>query len=116
MRIGIIVRDETMDRCTGKSCLDAFFGRRDSFAAYGPEVELVAFTTHNGELENKIAKMKEAGIAAVHLGKCLRNECPEYEVLAQRLAQDFDVIGYSHGPAEYPERPTIFLRRQSPSC
>jgi predicted metal-binding protein len=112
MRIGIIVRDETMDACTGKSCLDAFYGRRDSFAEYGAEVELCAFTTHNGDLQRKIDKMKEAGITCIHLGKCMRNECPEYEELARRLAQDFDVVGYSHGPQEYPARPTIFLEKR----
>ena len=52
LKIAILVREETTDRCTGKGCLRSFFSKTESFARYSDtEVELVGFFHSGGDLE-----------------------------------------------------------------
>jgi len=113
MKIAIIVRAATLDRCTGKGCLNAFFQRRDAFARYGDGAELLAFTHDGGDLEHKLARLKRLGVEIVHLSSCLRSRHPDYEGLARRLARDFTVVGYTHGSFQGRTREAICLPRQS---
>ncbi|MCR6544403.1 CGGC domain-containing protein [Dehalobacterium formicoaceticum] len=113
MKIGILVREETMQKCTGKGCLSAFQKRKDSFARYDEPLELLAFTHVGGELEHKITRMINNEISVVHLSSCLRTKSPDYEALAERLAEHFDVVGYTHGSAEGKKRETI-MRTKKP--
>ncbi|KYZ76119.1 hypothetical protein AXX12_06660 [Anaerosporomusa subterranea] len=110
MKIAILVREETMQRCTGKGCLNAFFQRKDAFARYGDEAELVTFSHSGGDIDHKIEMMLKNGVDVVHLSSCTRGKSPNYETLAQRLAEHFDVVGYTHGPETGKERATVFLR------
>lgn len=112
MKIAIIVREETMKKCTGKGCFNAFFTRIDAFEHYPPDTELAAFTHHGGDLAHKIEKLKENGVTAVHLSTCMRAKAPEYEALAQALSVDFDVIGYTHGSAQGKTRETVSILKQ----
>lgn len=98
MKIGILVREETMRICTGKGCLNAFGQRKDSFTRYTEELELLAFTHTGGDLERKINSMVQAGIEYVHLSSCLRARSPDYAALVERLSEYFTVVGYTHGP------------------
>lgn len=97
MKIGILVREETMMKCTGKGCLNAFFQRKDAFARYEGEVQLLTFTHVGGDLNRKIEKMMESGIETIHLSSCLRAKSSDYEALANRLSEHFNVVGYTHG-------------------
>lgn len=97
MKIGILVREETMQKCTGKGCLNALLQRKDAFARYSDEVELLAFTHTGGDLNRKIEKMLEAGIEGVHLSSCIRAKSPDYEDLIKQLSEFFTVVGYTHG-------------------
>lgn len=97
MKIAIIVRSETLDRCTGRGCLNAFSKRIDAFERYGEEAQLVAFTHDGGDLEHKIDNFKKHGVDVVHLSTCMRGKSAGYEALAKRLSRNFDVVGYTHG-------------------
>lgn len=109
MKIAIIVREETADRCIGKGCLDAFYQRKDAFEAYDSDTELIAFTHHGGDLEHKLERLKENGVDTVHLSTCMRAKCDEYETLAYELSKDFNVIGYTHGPKQGKTKDSICL-------
>ena len=61
MKIAILVNEDTMKRCTGKGCFNAFFNRLDSFSDYGPEAQILGFTHVGGDLEHKIEKLKKEG-------------------------------------------------------
>jgi len=98
MKIGILVREETALICTGKGCLNAFFQRKDSFARYSEEIQLLAFTHVGGDLKRKIKNMKQSGVECVHLSSCLRARSPDYASLMERLSKEFTVVGYTHGP------------------
>lgn len=99
MKIAIIVREETMMRCSGSGCLNAFFKKIDSFARYADQndVELVAFTHNGGDIEKKIAALRKKGVDVVHLSSCIRGKDTNYEQLAKRCSEHFAVVGYTHG-------------------
>lgn len=98
VKIAILVREETTKKCTGKGCLRSFFAKTESFARYeGHEVELIGFFHTGGDLDYKLMKMKEAGVQVVHLSTCLRGKAPDYPQLVEKIAKDFDVVGYTHG-------------------
>ena len=108
-KIAIIVRNETLHNCTGHGCLNAFFKRIDAFADYDDNVQLISFTHESGDMEKKIATLKKNGVDTVHLSSCLRGKSDRYEELAERLARDFAVIGYTHGSFEGRTRRAICL-------
>ncbi len=111
MKIAILVREETMQRCTGKGCLNAFFQRRDAFGRYKDNIELVAFSHAGGDIDHKIDMMIKNGIDVVHLSSCLRGKAANYEFLAKRLSEHFDVVGYTHGSEDGKERETITIKK-----
>lgn len=115
MKIAIIVREETMQRCSCSGCMSAFFARKDSFACYGgmPNVELVSFTHNGGDLEKKIATLVKNSVDVVHLSSCMRAKDPGYAELARRLSQHFAVVGYTHGEENGKSGPAIILDRES---
>lgn len=113
MKIAILVREETMQRCTGKGCLNAFFQRRDAFKRYKDNIELVTFSHAGGDIDHKIDMMKKNGVDVVHLSSCLRGKAANYEILAKRLGEHFDVIGYTHGSEDGKERETIIIRKDA---
>ena len=110
-KIAIIVRNETLHNCTGRGCLNAFFQRIDAFADYDNDVQLISFTHESGDLEKKIATLKKNGVEVIHLSSCLRGKSDRYEELADRLARDFDVVGYTHGSFEGRTRRAICLQK-----
>lgn len=117
MKIAILVRPETADRCMGKGCLNAFFNRKDAFRDYGPTTELIGFSHSGGDLDHKITRMIENGVNTVHLSTCLRAKDHGYEALAERLSAHFNVVGYTHGSPEGKEQKTCsILKRQLPSA
>lgn len=111
MKIAILVRAETADKCIGKGCLNAFYQRKDAFETYDESVEMVAFTHHGGDLEHKIERFKENGVEVVHLSSCMRSKYPDYEKLALALSKDFKVVGYTHGSSEGKEQKTMNLEK-----
>lgn len=105
-KVAIVTCKEVLDKCTGKGCFRAFNSRKDAFEAYHEPVELVSFTHCSGcnedawkLFEYKIEKLMEEGVGTVHVSTCIRGRCSQYEKMIHRLAQDFDVIGYTHGSA-----------------
>ena len=110
MKIAILVREETMQRCTGKGCLRAFFQKEDAFARY-EDAELVAFSHADGDIERKIETMTKNGVDVVHLSSCMRSKAANYEALAKRLSQCFDVVGYTHGSEEGKVQETINMKK-----
>lgn len=111
MKIAILVREETMQRCTGKGCLNAFFRKKDAFERYEDEIELVAFSHADGDIDRKIEAMTKNGVDIVHLSSCMRGKAANYEALAQRLSQYFDVVGYTHGSEDGKVQKTISLKK-----
>lgn len=99
MKIAIITNESTMDRCTGKGCLNAFNKRKDAFGGYDEPSELIAFTHAGGDLDRKINRMIENKVDVVHLSTCLRAKYENYEQLKERLLKNFKVVGYTHGSA-----------------
>jgi len=112
MKVAILVNEDTMDRCTGKGCFNAFSLKIDSFANYGPEANLVGFTHAGGDLEHKIQKLIKNGVEVVHLSSCLRAKYPDYESLAYILSQYFKVVGYTHGSEKGKSRDAIYLDKK----
>jgi len=107
LKIAILVREETTDRCTGKGCLRSFFTKTESFARYrDTEVELVGFFHSGGDLDHKLAKMKDAGVQVIHVSTCMRGKYEGYEELVEKVGKDFDVIGYTHGSENGKTRKT----------
>ena len=107
MKIAILVREETMERCTGKGCLNAFFQKKDAFARYEGDIELVAFSHAGGDIEQKIMTMLKNGVDVVHLSSCMRGKAANYESLAKRLGEHFTIVGYTHGSEEGKDKNTI---------
>ncbi|HWR07730.1 CGGC domain-containing protein [Sporomusa sp.] len=111
MKLAILVREETMLRCTGKGCLNAFFQRKDAFERYTDEIELITFSHAGGDIERKIEMMVKNGVDVVHLSSCMRGKAHNYEALAKRLGEYFDVVGYTHGSPEGKEQATITIKK-----
>jgi len=111
MKIAILVREETMQRCTGRGCLNAFFQRKDAFSRYEDNIELITFSHAGGDIDHKIAMMIKNGVDVVHLSSCMRGKAANYEALAKRLSEHFDVVGYTHGSEEGKEQATIILKK-----
>ncbi|WP_378956516.1 CGGC domain-containing protein [Pelosinus sp. sgz500959] len=109
MKIAILVREETMERCTGRGCLNAFFQKKDAFERYEGEIELVAFSHADGDIDRKIETMIKNGVDVVHLSSCMRSKASNYEMLAKRLGEHFDVVGYTHGSEEGKMKNTITI-------
>ncbi len=112
MKIGIIVHRETLDKCSGNGCLNAFGKREDAFSQYDAQAQLASFTQDAGDMEKKIEKLKELGIEIVHLSTCVRGKNVQYEALAHRLSKDFHVVGYTHGPRQGTTRDSICLKKR----
>ncbi len=111
VKIAILVREETMQRCTGKGCLNAFLGKKDAFARYKEEIALITFSHAGGDIERKITAMIKNGVNVVHLSSCMRGKASNYESLAKRLSQHFDVVGYTHGTEEGKAQNTINIKK-----
>ena len=110
LKIAIMVREETSQKCTGKGCLRSYFSRRESFARYRDrDVELIGFFHSGGDLDYKLLKMKEAGVHIIHLSTCMRAKYTDYEGLVRKIAQDFDVIGYTHGSSDGKTKKTLSI-------
>ena len=108
LKIALLVREATTAKCTGKGCLKSFFAKTESFARYhGKDVELIGFFHSGGDLEYKLSKMKEAGVQVIHVSTCMRGKYDGYEELVEKIAKDFDVIGYTHGAEHGKKRKTI---------
>lgn len=106
-KVAIYICDVVSKKCTATGCFKAFNNKTDSFEMYDEELQLVAFNTCNGcdedpigSLDIKIEKFKKAGVDSVHLSTCIRGRCEHYEVFAKKIAEHFNVIGYTHGSAE----------------
>lgn len=99
MKIAILVREETAERCVGKGCMTAFNERKDAFSRYkgNEDVELIAFMHSGGDLDYKISRLKELEVDVIHVSTCMRGKYENYEGLVKELSKDFDVIGYTHG-------------------
>lgn len=113
MKVGIIVREETMLRCTGGGCINSFSKRIDSFERYVNEetLELVAFTHNGGDIDKKIESLKSKEVDVVHLSSCLRAKDENYEALAEKLSEFFNVVGYTHGGEKGKNIDSIILNK-----
>lgn len=111
MKIAILVREETMQRCTGRGCLNAFFQRTDAFERYEGEIELVTFSHAGGDLDHKIAMLIKNGVDTVHLSSCMRGKAENYEVVAKKLGEHFNVVGYTHGSPEGKVKATMNIKK-----
>jgi len=105
IKIAIISREETLQKCIGKGCFRAFNNYEDSFERYkGKNIEIVGFCHEGGRgadlLENlneRVDSFKKHGVQVVHLSSCLRSKSPHYESIKKILSKDFDIVGYTHG-------------------
>jgi predicted metal-binding protein len=107
-KIAVIVREATLQNCTGKGCFKAFFSRKDSFENYDADAEIRVFTHEGGDIQKKLERMIEEEIDVVHLSTCLRGKSDQYEILAKELSEYFQVIGYTHGSREGQKGNTVF--------
>lgn len=108
LKIAILVREETTAKCTGQGCLRSFFAKTESFARYQDmEVELIGFFHSGGDLDYKLAKMKESGVQVIHVSTCMRGKYDGYKQLVEKIGKDFDVIGYTHGSEHGKTRETF---------
>lgn len=108
MKIAIIVREETLQKCTGKGCFKAFFSKNDSFERYDGSAEIRVFTHEGGDFEKKVERMIAEEIDVVHLSTCLRGKSDQYEALAKNLSAYFEVVGYTHGSKDGKKGNTVF--------
>ena len=94
-RIAIMVCKKSSEKCIGSSCMWAFYEHFRSFEQYkGRPAKLWAFfhcggceidrRTDSG-FQKKLERMKEDGVYKVHLGVCIRNNCPKIKELCQIL-------------------------------
>ncbi|NCB76045.1 MAG: CGGC domain-containing protein [Negativicutes bacterium] len=99
MKIAILVREETMERCTVGGCLNAFFQREDAFERYRDmeNVELLSLTHNGGDLAKKIETLRKKEVDVIHLSSCMRKKDPNYKAVAEALSEHFTVVGYTHG-------------------
>jgi len=109
MKIAILINEATSHKCTGAGCLKAFINKEDAFMHYPNHAELIGFTHVGGELEKKVERFKTNGIDTIHLSSCLRSKYSEYESLAVKLSEHFNVIGYTHGKPEGKNQRTMSL-------
>lgn len=118
MKIAILIRAETADKCTGKGCLKAFFAKSDGFEIYKnmDDVELCGFFHSGGELDYKLNKMKDAGVQVIHVSTCMRAKYEEYDELIEKISANFDVIGYTHGSAQGKTRNTVNMTEKYLCC
>lgn len=108
LKIAILVREETMTKCTGQGCLRSLFAKTESFARYQDmDVVLIGFFHSGGDLDYKLAKMKESGVQVIHVSTCMRGKYYGYEQLVEKIGKDFDVIGYTHGSVHGKTRKTV---------
>ncbi len=108
LKIAILVREQTTQKCTGKGCLQSFFAKTESFARYqDTDIELIGFFHSGGDLDYKLAKMKEAGVQVIHVSTCMRGKYDDYRQLVEKMGKDFDVIGYTHGSEHGKMRETV---------
>lgn len=113
MKVAILVNEDTMNRCTGKGCFNAFSNKTGAFADYESDVELVEFTHAGGDLKHLIESLIKNEVDVVHLSSCLRSKYVNYESLAYKLSQYFKVIGYTHGSEKGRTRDAINLDKNS---
>jgi len=114
LKIAILVREETSQKCTGKGCLRSFFAKTESFSRYrDTDIELIGFFHSGGDLEYKLAKMKEAGVQVIHVSTCMRAKYDGYEELVGKIGKDFDVIGYTHGSCDGKKNQTVSITGKS---
>ena len=102
-KIAILVNEDTMQRCSCSGCLGAFSMKKEAFARYeenGEEIELVSFSHSGGDLDKKLETLKRKGVDVIHLSSCTKSKNDNYEGIAERCSQDFDVVGYTHGSAD----------------
>ena len=112
-KIAIIVRHETAQKCIGKGCLRAFNNCLDAFERYKDEdTELVAFCDDGGvsddaieNVKERIIRFKKVGVDAVHVSTCIRARSPIYDKMLEMFAEEFEVVGYTHGSAVRKELP-----------
>ena len=99
-KIAVLVNENTMEGCSCGGCLKAFVNKNDAFSRYeGEEIELIGFTHSGGNLDKKIASFQKNGVTTVHLSTCMRSKNDQYDAIGERLSQNFDVVGYTHGGA-----------------
>ncbi len=122
-KVAIYVCGEVAKKCTANGCLRAFNEEKEAFERYGESgAKLVSFNTCNGcvqdpvgSLELKIEKFLKAEVDTVHLSTCIRGRCDNYEIFAEKLAEEFDVIGYTHGSSNGKKDNNINILRDSDS-
>lgn len=111
VKVAILVSKETKT-CQGNGCRKAFHAGTGAFERYGGNAELFEMAFNDGDLESRIALLRENGVQAVHLSSCSRSNNCDYEAIAHRLAEHFDVIGYTHGSFQGRTRESIVLERK----
>ena len=96
-RIAIMVCKRTTGHCTGYACFCAFDRKLENFAQYAQSpvpVILWGFFHCNGcetdwsadaGMQRKLNLLKEQGVEKLHLGVCIRNNCPKLELLCRQL-------------------------------
>lgn len=112
MKIAIIVREKTMERCTAKGCFRAFNNREDSFSNYDKDTELVSFMNDGGDFDYKIEKLIDMGVDTVHISTCIRGKNENYEEMAKKLSEHFNIVGYTHGKVEGKTRNAIIINKR----
>jgi len=112
VKVAILVSKETRT-CQGNGCMKAFHAGSGAFERYAGNAELFEMAFDDGDLESRIALLLEHGVQAVHLSSCSRSNNCDYEAIAHRLAEHFDVIGYTHGSFQGRTRDSIVLEKAS---
>lgn len=111
VKVAILVSKETKT-CQGNGCMRAFHQGTGAFERYGGNAELFEMAFDDGDLESRIALLQAHGVQAVHLSSCSRSNNCDYEEIAHRLSEYFDVIGYTHGSFQGRTRESIVLERK----
>ena len=101
MKIAILNCLKANEVCAGCSCLKAFHTRTHAFQRYeGQDIELCAFLRCNGcssmpesdsGMLEKLDRLKEEGVDAVHLGVCTHlpdgSLCPNIQTIISLLSE-----------------------------
>jgi predicted metal-binding protein len=78
--------------------------KSDSFEAYSRDgFELVGFghcneccKTSPADIAARAESMKKAGVDTIHIGSCIKRNCPNYTEFIEILSKEFTVVGHTH--------------------
>lgn len=107
MAIAIMACRKLMSKCSGTGCFKAYNNSTAAFEIYGDNKEdLSSFfycsgcgdaMTKDENWEHKIAQLKKNNVKTIHISRCVKAKCDDYDKHEEILKKEgFDIIHGSH--------------------